>query len=34
MIIYTRTISVHMNKLEEAMEIAKEQASIQKSIPA
>ena len=30
MIIYTRTIGVHMNKLDEAMEIAKEQASIQK----
>ena len=30
MIIYTRTIGVHMNKLSEAMEIAKEQAAIQK----
>ena len=30
MIIYTRTMGVHMNKLDEAMEIAKEQASIQK----
>ena len=30
MIIYTRTIGVHMNKLGEAMEIAKEQAAIQK----
>ena len=30
MIIYTRTIGVHMNKLDQAMEIAKEQASIQK----
>ena len=30
MIIYTRTISVRMNKLDEAMKIAKEQASIQK----
>ena len=30
MIIYTRTIGVHMNKLNEAMEIAKEQAKIQK----
>ena len=30
MIIYTRTIGVHMNKLNEAMEIAKEQAAIQK----
>ena len=30
MMIYTRTIGVHMNKLNEAMEIAKEQASIQK----
>ena len=30
MIIYTRTIGVHMSKLDEAMEIAKEQASIQK----
>ena len=28
-IIYTRTIGVHMNKLDEAMEIAKEQAAIQ-----
>ena len=30
MIIYTRTMGVHMNKLDQAMEIAKEQASIQK----
>ncbi len=30
MIIYTRTIGVHMNKLNEAMEIAKEQAAVQK----
>ena len=30
MIIYTRTIGVHMSKLNEAMEIAKEQAAIQK----
>ena len=30
MIIYTRTIGVHMHKLDQAMEIAKEQASIQK----
>ena len=30
MIIYTRTIGVHMSKLNEAMEIAKEQAEIQK----
>ena len=30
MIIYTRTIGVHMNKLNEVMEIAKEQAAIQK----
>ena len=30
MIIYTRTIGVHMNKLNKAMEIAKEQAAIQK----
>ena len=28
--IYTRTIGVHMNKLNEAMDIAKEQAVIQK----
>ena len=30
MIIYTRTMGVHMNKLNEAMEIAKEQAAVQK----
>ena len=30
MMIYTRTIGVHMNKLNEAMDIAKEQAVIQK----
>ena len=30
MIIYTRTIGVHMDKLNEAMEIAKEQAAVQK----
>ena len=29
MIIYTRTIGVHMNKLNEAMEIAKEQAGVE-----
>jgi|TARA_B100001971_G_scaffold175702_1_gene169436 hypothetical protein len=30
MIIYTRTIGVHINKLNEAMEIAKEQVAVQK----
>ena len=30
MIIYTRTIGVHLNKLNEAMEIAKEQVVVQK----